>query len=366
MAKISVSEHYGKFRIRPVVEGQRISLTFNSKEEAELAALEFQVTTQKEKMGLKTPKRKVYSFQQASQLWLEKRAPQKRKPQDDLSIIKNHLDPFLKDIHLHEINQLTVDEYILLKKHLSKKTIANHITLLVSILNYTKDIQWIDSFPRIRKPKIITSSKDYRYLKTQTEIDSFLKQAKQKNDLHHILYKTAIYTGMRQGEIAGLKKNHVDFENRLIMVCQSFGQSTKNNETRFVPILDVLLEDLENWISSHPLEYVFPNKRGNQFTNSARIFDEDFHDCLKKANLNPIYNGKRWKPYITFHDLRHTFASQWAMRGGDIFKLQNILGHKSIEMTMRYSHLSPHAFKEDLSRFNPVSKTSNIINFKSK
>ena len=51
-----------------------------------------------------------------------------------------------------------------------------------------------------------------------------------------------------------------------------------------------------------------------------------------------------------FHDLRHTFASHWMMSGGDLFKLQRILGHKSIEMTQRYSHLSPDAFVSDHSR----------------
>jgi site-specific recombinase XerD len=50
---------------------------------------------------------------------------------------------------------------------------------------------------------------------------------------------------------------------------------------------------------------------------------------------------------VRFHDLRHTFASHWVTKGGDLFKLQKILGHQ----TMRYAHLAPDAFKEDWSRF---------------
>ena len=60
-------------------------------------------------------------------------------------------------------------------------------------------------------------------------------------------------------------------------------------------------------------------------------------------------NGKE-RPYVRFHDLRHTFASHWAMKGGDLFKLQKILGHQSVQMTMRYAHLAPDAFRDDYGR----------------
>ena len=58
----------------------------------------------------------------------------------------------------------------------------------------------------------------------------------------------------------------------------------------------------------------------------------------------------RVRRYLTFDGLRHTFASAWMMRGGNIFKLQKILGHQSMAMTERYSHLSPNLFAEDYSR----------------
>ena len=65
-----------------------------------------------------------------------------------------------------------------------------------------------------------------------------------------------------------------------------------------------------------------------------------------------MWHGKE-RSYITFHGLRHTFASHWVMEGGDIFKLQKILGHQSIELTMRYAHLKPDAFTGDYARFAP-------------
>ncbi len=65
-------------------------------------------------------------------------------------------------------------------------------------------------------------------------------------------------------------------------------------------------------------------------------------------------DGKE-RRYIRSHDLRHTFASHWVMKGGDLFKLQKILGHKTVQMTMRYAHLAPHAFAEDFKRLDHAS-----------
>ena len=50
----------------------------------------------------------------------------------------------------------------------------------------------------------------------------------------------------------------------------------------------------------------------------------------------------------------NTLASHWVMRGGDLFKLQKILGHKSVQMTVRYAHLAPDAFAADYDRLGTV------------
>lgn len=62
--------------------------------------------------------------------------------------------------------------------------------------------------------------------------------------------------------------------------------------------------------------------------------------------------------YITFHDLRHTFASYWVRQAGDLFRLQKILGHKSVTMTMRYAHLAPDAFASDYGRLGATAPSA--------
>ena len=165
-----------------------------------------------------------------------------------------------------------------------------------------------------------------------------------------MLYLVGIYTGARAGELAGMEWSDVDFNNRLITLQRSFDGPTKGDDTRHVPILDALLPHLRRWKLEHPGRLVFANRDGRMFQRAARVFQEVLHRVLKRAGFPKIIRGGKERRYIHFHDLRHTFASHWVMMGGHIFKLQRILGHKSIAMTMRYAHLAPDAFVSDYAR----------------
>jgi hypothetical protein len=91
---------------------------------------------------------------------------------------------------------------------------------------------------------------------------------------------------------------------------------------------------------------------------SARIFQEALHRVLQDAGFPKVARSGKERPYIRFHDLRHTFASHWVMGGGDLFKLQKILGHKTVQMTMRYAHLQPTAFRDDYGRLGTAPQTA--------
>lgn len=194
-------------------------------------------------------------------------------------------------------------------------------------------------------------NRDYHYLRAEADVLKFLTAARAEGELVFTLYATAAYTGLRAGELAGLQWSDVSFERRLITVQRSFDGPTKADDVRYVPILDALLPVLEAWRKLSPGRYVFPNSVGGMQQPSNRIFQEVLHRVLGAAGFQPVMGRKKLRPYITFHDLRHTFASHWMMRGGDLFKLQKILGHKNVQMTMRYAHLSPNAFEADYARF---------------
>ena len=90
---------------------------------------------------------------------------------------------------------------------------------------------------------------------------------------------------------------------------------------------------LRDWSRAKGSDLVFTNTTGNRIG----WLQHGFRKALGRAGLIDLH----------FHDLRHTFASQWMMAGGDLYVLRSILGHKSIAMTQRYAHLSP-AYKRTM------------------
>jgi integrase len=136
----------------------------------------------------------------------------------------------------------------------------------------------------------------------------------------------ALHTGMRLGEIVGLRWDDIDLRHRLITITK-----TKNNERKTIPINDVLYEELSRLPRHVTSAYVFCHPDG------ARILriDRSFHSALKRAGIDQF----------RFHDLRHSFASHLAMRGVPLETIGVLLGHKDPKMTKRYAHLSPASLK---------------------
>ena len=133
---------------------------------------------------------------------------------------------------------------------------------------------------------------------------------------------TALNTGMRKSEILKLTWDKVDLKNRLILL-----DKTKNGERREIPINRTLYNTLSGLIRDIRTDYVFYN------SDTLKPFcdiKKSFGRALKKAH---ILNFR-------FHDLRHTFASRLVMAGVDLTTLKELLGHKDIKMTLRYSHLA--------------------------
>lgn len=215
---------------------------------------------------------------------------------------------------------------------------------------------------------------DFRYLRSAEEVRRFLSAARDEGDrlaeiaarLHDVaalsaarslfpLYAVAVFTGMRLGELVALRWDDVDFARKLIVVQRSHDGPTKAGEVRYVPLLDALAPILREWRLQCGGALMFPNAAGNMRARSDRIFRETLHRVLERGGFEKIeVRGKRVH-YVTFHCLRHTFASQWTMTGGDLFKLQRVLGHKTAQMTQRYAHLAPEAFAGEHARLDSLS-----------
>ncbi len=163
------------------------------------------------------------------------------------------------------------------------------------------------------------------------------------------LVTVALHSGMRLGEILDLHWYDLDFASGFILV-----RDSKNGESRHVPMDTILFALFRAYPRRPGTDLVFSSRCG------GRIVDvrTGFQNACKRAELTDLH----------FHDLRHTFASQFVMAGGDLYILKEILGHKSITMTQRYAHLSPTYKIKAIDRMNtlwagakPQPSTSEIL-----
>lgn len=232
----------------------------------------------------------------------------------------NHLKSFFAGKRLHEITPLLVERFkIERSKKVSPATTNRALMRLKAIFN--KAIAWkkYSGDNPVREVKFFKEDNSrLRYLEKE-EIVKLLSKCRAQLKAIVIL---ALNTGMRRGEILNLKWHDVDFRRNIIYLLR-----TKNNEKREIPINEAVRTALIK-VQKHPESpYIFCDKTGKSFY-SVRT---SFFTALKKAG---IINFR-------FHDLRHTFASHLVMAGVDLNTVRELMGHKSLEMTLRYSHLSP-------------------------
>lgn len=134
----------------------------------------------------------------------------------------------------------------------------------------------------------------------------------------------AITTGARKGELTALRWADIDLKKGRALV-----RETKNDEPRTLPLAGQALEALRELKpkNSARSEYVFPQPSG--FPGPYEHFDMHWYSALEAAGI----------PDFHFHDLRHTTASMLATQGASLLEIADVLGHKTLAMVKRYSHL---------------------------
>lgn len=198
-------------------------------------------------------------------------------------------------------------------------TLNRELSLLKHM--YTKAIEWgkCKENPAKKVKKLKGEVKRVRYLMPD-EVQILLSNC--KDDLKPIV-SLAVHTGMRQGELFGLRWEQVNLEQGIITL-----HDTKNGERRDIPMDETVKTILRGIKKKEDQVYVFCNEAGKAFVRLQRSFEV----ALKKCGIEDF----------RFHDLRHTFASNLVMAGEDLNTVRELLGHKDLTMTLRYAHLSPN------------------------
>jgi len=180
------------------------------------------------------------------------------------------------------------------------------------------------------------------------EVGRLLAQAQAAGPFMHAMIATAIFTGMRKGELFGLRWPDVQIDAARVDVNRSYRTTPKSGKPRHVPINPALAPILRAWRSCCPATVeglVFPVE-----AEPGRFRMGDHADMLGIVDLLVVAGCH--VPEMPWHALRHTFASHFMMRGGNILTLQKLLGHADLKTTMRYAHLAPDFLAAEVARLD--------------
>jgi integrase len=229
---------------------------------------------------------------------------------------------------LSDITPELIRETLKPKKSQAPATYNKHLAVLSAILDYAtlqqEDDsileQYINDNPCKRVRSLTLDNKIVRYLSDE-EKPRLLKAAKDMGGKFYLKVLMALTTGMRKGELDRLRWNDIEFDKGLAIL-----SDTKNGTPRHTPIPNVIIDELKKYreIGSGLL---FPSTID---PNQPFDYRKQWVKCLKTANIVNF----RW------HDFRHDTASTLARDGRTLKEIAEILGHKSLASTDRYTHLS--------------------------
>lgn len=225
--------------------------------------------------------------------------------------------------YLDEISRSRIAQFEAKKsRSLSAQTVKHYRTTLSGIFRVSLRHDQITANPCRDLDPIKVDNARHRYLSEQEWAAIRLGLREPIRSIADV----STLRGMRLGEILGLRWQDVNFTQDLITI-----PDTKGNRPRVLP-----LEGAREVIERQPRvsKFIFTNLAGNRFaTNDV---SKQFGLAMKRMGVEDF----------KFHDLRHTFASWYVQRGGDLYRLQILLGHKGPTMTQRYAHLRVDDLRE--------------------
>ncbi len=265
---------------------------------------------------------------------------------DDGNRYRKHLSSAFDDKRLNQISSFDLER---IKNELTKIGLApssvKHCLVLVRQI-FNKAILWglykgDNPIKGVKLP--ILQNQRERFL-THEEASTLLTELGDVSEQLHDMALISLHCGLRVGEICNLKGQDLDFNNGLINIA-----NPKNKESRKAFMTNAVKEMLSNRKPDTPDEYVFKDtlhqgKIGRVSTAFAR--------AVKRLGFNNGVTDTRQK--VTFHTLRHTFASWLALQGETILTIKELLGHKTLAMTTRYAHLMPDAKKQATLKLEKV------------
>jgi integrase/recombinase XerD len=247
----------------------------------------------------------------------------------------------------NEVSEQTIIEYLVYmrkeKPDLATKTVNTYVKGLRAIFYFMMKNGWMDEF-KITLPRVEETIKE-------TYNDYEVQQLVRKPDMKKCSFSELrnwtmvcyyLATGNRLGTVVSLKISDLDFSADEILI-----RRTKQKKQQIIPMsseLRAVLQEYLTYRKGEPEDALFCNAYGEPLTK------ESMATCIER------YNHSRGVEKTSIHLFRHTFAKQWILNGGDIFRLQKILGHSTLDMVKNYVAIYGGDLKKDFDRFTVLDQ----------
>ena len=317
-----------------------------------------------------TQKRKNMPFDKLAIKYIEWAKGEKKSYKDDASRYQNHIKPVFGNIPIKDISMIHLEK---LKRNLQSKnsrygkklsdaTIKHCLVLVRQMFN--RAISW--KMYEGNNPVSATARENRNFLKTadnkrvrfldSEEADILLDELKGRSQQLHDICQLSLFTGMRMGEIFNLKWNDVDLKHNSISIKDD--KSGGSRSAHITPLLSKLFQRMKKNTPTAK-ELIFKDRNGKKIREISNVFEK----VTEKLGFNKDVTDQRDK--VVAHTLRHTFASWLAIQGEPIITIKNLMGHSSLEMTLRYAHLSPSHERNAVIKL-AKGKRNKVVNLKTK
>ena len=270
--------------------------------------------------------------------------------------IETHIIPYMGAMQINKIQVIDVQNfyYHLIKNNLKPNSAKRVILVLRKCLNYAKKMNIINTVPcDIEYVKDIKENKIKVW--TEEQLLYFLNEIKDTYLYFPVLL--ASFTGMRIGELCGLRYSNVNLKNLRLKICEQvlndkinktlihtdiLKTSKSNREITIPNFLSIAIKESDNY-NNKLNDFVVVNRNGEMC--NPRNLSMDFTKKVEKYSETKNNNspkGYMQLPKISFHDLRHTHATILLLHGENIKVISERLGHESVKITLdTYSHILP-------------------------
>ncbi len=289
------------------------------------------------------------SIEKAMELYIRK-AKVRNLSEDTLRTYQCHFNIFIRYINkqtpISDVTSECLDGFIIYLRSTSKAneiTINTYLRTMRAFLYFCMDCGYLEQY-KIVMPKV---EKKVKETYTDQELERLMKKPN-INKCSFTEYRIWVFenyllgTGNRLSSALNVRIKDIDFDSASILI-----RKTKNRKQQIIPLSHTLSNILQEYLEIRggtEDDYLFCTIYGEKADRRA------FQDAVADYNISRGVNK------TSCHLFRHTFAKNWILAGGDIFRLQKILGHSDLTVTREYVEMFRTDLQQDFDQFNPLDR----------